>query len=121
MPAGDGTGPAGRGPLTGRGAGYCAGMGILGYATQVPGRGLGMGWGRGWGRGRGWRHQYFATGLPAWARYDWGAPFEPVYPAFPAQPTEEQEAQLLRAQAKWLQGQLEAIARQVEALEAQER
>ena len=31
MPRGDGTGPAGFGPLTGRGAGYCAGY-------PVPGR-----------------------------------------------------------------------------------
>ena len=37
MPGGDGTGPMGRGPLTGRGMGSC-------------GRGLGRGFGRGYGR-----------------------------------------------------------------------
>jgi hypothetical protein len=85
MPAGDGTGPMGLGPMTGRAAGYCAGYGMPGFANPIPGRGF---WGRGWwwgywgrpwgwpcgwwGRGRGWRHWYYATGLPGWAR--WGYP-----------------------------------------------
>jgi hypothetical protein len=66
MPGGDGTGPAGLGPRTGRGAGYCAGFPYPGYANtamrlgmayrrgsmQMPfsGRGFrgrGMGFGRG--------------------------------------------------------------------------
>lgn len=45
MPLGNGTGPAGLGPLTGRGVGFCAGYPIPGYmnrfgvgpATPVPG------------------------------------------------------------------------------------
>jgi len=45
MPRGDGTGPLGQGPMTGRGAGLCAG-----YPT--PGMGRGMGRGMGMGRGR---------------------------------------------------------------------
>jgi len=79
MPFGDGTGPRGLGPMTGRGAGYCAGLGRAGFANPVPGRGwvgpgwgmpygnpylgrygaalprrgFGVGWGRGLGRGRG--------------------------------------------------------------------
>lgn len=40
MPRGDGTGPAGLGPMTGRAAGYCAGYGVPGYANAWPGRGL---------------------------------------------------------------------------------
>ena len=51
MPGGNGTGPAGMGPMTGRGAGYCAG-----YANAVSGRGFfgfGRGCGRGFGRARG--------------------------------------------------------------------
>ena len=31
MPRGDGTGPTGKGPMTGRGAGYCAGYSTPGY------------------------------------------------------------------------------------------
>jgi len=48
MPRGDGTGPAGMGPMTGRGAGYCAGYPVPGFMNPVGGRGY---WG--WGRGRG--------------------------------------------------------------------
>ena len=62
MPFGDGTGPRGLGPMTGRGAGYCAGYGQPGFASPMPRRGwFGLGWGRGMGRGmgrgvgRGWR------------------------------------------------------------------
>jgi len=75
MPGGDRTGPWGRGPMTGRRAGYCAGFSVPGYANPIPGSG-GMGCGRGWGRGRGWRNWYRATGLPGWVRADYG------YPAF---------------------------------------
>ena len=49
MPRGDGTGPQGMGPMTGRGAGYCAGYGVPGYMNSIGGGGLG----RGFGRGRG--------------------------------------------------------------------
>ena len=54
MPRGDGTGPAGQGPLTGRGLGRCAGNDAPGYGNGFFGRGFGMGWGRGFGFGRGY-------------------------------------------------------------------
>ena len=57
MPRGNGTGPMGMGPMSGRGAGYCAGLETSGYAN----RGLGCGGGFGGGRGR--RNQFQATGL----------------------------------------------------------
>ena len=38
MPRGDGTGPAGLGPMTGRSAGYCAGYGVP-DKNAWPGRG----------------------------------------------------------------------------------
>lgn len=38
MPGGDGTGPLGRGPRSGRGAGYCSGYHRPGYANPFPGR-----------------------------------------------------------------------------------
>ncbi|MFZ2147487.1 MAG: DUF5320 domain-containing protein [Sedimentisphaerales bacterium] len=38
MPLGDGTGPAGMGPMTGRAAGYCAGYPVPGYMNPVVGR-----------------------------------------------------------------------------------
>jgi hypothetical protein len=40
MPQGNGTGPAGLGPMTGRAAGYCAGYPLPGYMNAIPGRGL---------------------------------------------------------------------------------
>jgi len=57
MPGGDRTGPMGRGPMTGRAAGLCAGYPNPRYTTPGYGRGFGRGWSRGarggfWGRGR---------------------------------------------------------------------
>jgi Family of unknown function (DUF5320) len=74
MPGGDGTGPLGKGAMSGRAAGTCAGFGLPGYANTTPGRGFGMGFGRGRGSGgrsgggRGWRHEFYATGLRGWMR-----------------------------------------------------
>ncbi|MBM4237257.1 MAG: hypothetical protein FJ151_02090 [Euryarchaeota archaeon] len=58
MPGGDGTGPWGLGPMTGRGIGFCAGFPMPGYARwRSPGLGRGIvyGWRRGPGLGRGVR------------------------------------------------------------------
>ncbi|MCD6542165.1 MAG: DUF5320 domain-containing protein [Thermoplasmata archaeon] len=56
MPWGDGTGPWGLGPMTGRGFGYCAGYPHPGFVVPFPRGGRWFWWGRGfWGRGRGWR------------------------------------------------------------------
>jgi hypothetical protein len=38
MPRGDGTGPAGLGPMIGRAAGFCAGYPVPGYMNPVGGR-----------------------------------------------------------------------------------
>ncbi len=38
MPRGDGTGPAGMGPMTGRAAGFCAGFPVPGYMNPVMGK-----------------------------------------------------------------------------------
>ena len=38
MPFGNGTGPAGMGPMTGRAAGFCTGFGVPGYMNPVAGR-----------------------------------------------------------------------------------
>jgi len=117
----------GMGPMTGRGLGYCAGYGAPGYASPLPGRGFGMGWGRGrggrwaggwggWGGGYRWRHLYYATGLPGWARYGyapvWGAPAV----GYGAQPTPEQEVEFLKTQAEWLKQQLDAISQRITEL-----
>ncbi|RJP64978.1 MAG: hypothetical protein C4532_18115 [Candidatus Abyssobacteria bacterium SURF_17] len=126
MPRGDGTGPAGLGPMTGRGAGYCAGFSTPGFANPVPGRG---GWGRGRGRGywgagggRGWRHWYYATGVPGWARAGWGfGPPAPYWPPVGPSMTKDQEAELLSEQAKDFTEALEEIKKRLEELSAKEK
>lgn len=59
MPRGDRTGPAGLGPMTGRGLGYCSGSAQPGFASGWGGRGMGRG--RGWGRGMGFGWRYGAA------------------------------------------------------------
>ena len=43
MPLGDGTGPRGFGPMTGRGAGYCTVYQVPGYMNPVAGTGYARG------------------------------------------------------------------------------
>lgn len=111
MPRGDGTGPSGMGPMTGRAAGYCAGYAVPGFMNAGSGLGSGMAWGRGggrgmamaWGRGpgRGWR---FAPG---------------IHPAAyaPPGPTPEEELAALRSQADWLVQQTDAINARIRELQ----
>ncbi len=134
MPAGDGTGPMGMGPMTGRAAGFCAGYGAPGYVSPVPGRGFwgrgGRGGGRGWGGGgRGWRNWYYATGLPGWMRFGYGQwPAPQVAAAWGAGPwaygapapgpmPREQELQMLMDQAEALKAQLDQISARIGELE----
>lgn len=129
MPGGDGTGPMGMGPMTGRAAGYCAGYGMPGYMNgawramnPIPGRGFGMGRGRGfWGRGggRGWRNRFYATGIPGWAA-DAGMPYGAPY-AMPyvSAPTKEQELDMLKGQAEQFETALGDIRKRLQELETE--
>ncbi len=123
MPGGDGTGPAGMGPMTGRAAGYCAGYPVPGFMNPAPGGGF---WGR--GGGRGWRNWFYATGLTGWQRAARGlpafgaagataSPF--AWPFAPATISTEQELDLLKRQAEYLTSALEGIKKRIEELEAQ--
>lgn len=106
--------------MTGRAAGFCAGYGAPGYMNA--GRGFGMGFGRGrgfWGGrggGRGWRHWYYATGLPGWARA--GVPYAAPYETAP---TKEQELEMLRDQAEYFEGALGDLRKRIEELEAEKK
>jgi hypothetical protein len=121
MPGFDGTGPAGMGPMTGRGAGYCGGNDAVDWRIPGRGRGFGPGWGRGggWGRGRRYGNRFYAPGLPGRGRFGYGPAWggQPGW-AFspPAAPTPEQETELLRQQAEWLKEQLDAIGQRIEEL-----
>ena len=115
MPGGDRTGPVGMGPRTGRGAGFCSGYGMAGYANAAVRGGFNRCFGRGrgfWGRGggRGWRNWFYSTGLPGWARAGYQA-------GFPAAPTAEQEQQALKQQAQSLSDSLDALNKRIEELE----
>jgi len=117
MPGGDRTGPRGMGPMTGRAAGYCAGYGTPGYMNPGYGRGFGA-WGRGFGfGGRGWRNQFYATGLPAWARFGaYGAPS--LYGEPYQKPDPKMEKQALKDQAVTLQSELDIIKKRLDELES---
>ncbi len=116
MPFGDGTGPRGMGPMTGRGMGYCAGFPTPGYMNL----GFGGGWfGRGGGRGR--RNWFYATGMPGWVRAAQGMPafggmVPPVNPYMQA-PTAEDEKSMLSDQAEFLKKQLDDIQKRINELE----
>ncbi len=120
MPRGDGTGPAGMGPMTGRAAGYCAGYNVPGYMNPVGGRGAGFG--GGFGRGRGLRNQYYATGMTGWQRAAmgmpaWGAPGYGYAPPPGYAPTPEQETSALKSQTEYLENSLAEIRKRMEELE----
>jgi len=110
MPYGDGTGPQGMGPMTGRGAGYCAGYAVPGYMNPIPVRGFRMGFGR--GRGRGWRNWHYATGMPAFGSW------VPQYPTPPVwTPSPQDESEMLKNQADFLKKQLDDIQNRISILE----
>lgn len=111
MPGGDGTGPRGIGPMTGRAAGVCKGYGAPGYANPMAGRGRDRGFGR--GRGFGWA----PPGAWAWGAPPYGVPYAPEPMPMP-EPTPEQEATALKAHAQHLDGVLADIRKRLDELEA---
>lgn len=122
MPGGDRTGPAGMGPMTGRGAGYCAGYPAPGYANAGFGRGFGRGRGGGWGR----RNWFYATGLTGWQRgaygyppYGGGMPYAPAFYRYATSPSKEDELNALKGQAEYLKDSLEGIKKRMGELEAE--
>ena len=109
MPGFDGRGPAGSGPMTGGGRGYCNPEVSYGLGRSWLRRGVGSGR----VRGRGYRHMFGETGLPCWARgrSDWSGPGrEPYY-------SQEDEARMLKKEAERLKDDLDAIERRMNELE----
>ena len=120
MPRGDRTGPAGMGAMTGRGAGYCAGLGMSGYRSRMLGGRLETGFGGGrrglvgrgfGGGGRGWRNDYYATGLPGWIRF---GRFTNPY----LKPDQKMERQALKNEAETLESELSSIRKRLEEIES---
>jgi len=100
MPRGDGTGPAGMGPMSGRAAGYCAGYSVPGFMNPV------------WGRGGGWFGRGRGLAAPGWGwgpAYGWPPYAEPYSP--------EQEKQALEGQLKYFESQVESLRKRIAELE----
>lgn len=102
MPRGDGTGPMGAGPMTGRAAGYCNDFTAPGYSSYGGfGRGIGRGLGRGFGRG-------FGRGYCA------------VDYAFEANRPAVDEKTFLDNQANYLERQLQEVKRRLSEMKVSE-
>ncbi len=112
MPFGDGTGPRGFGPATGRGTGYCTGYATPGYANFRPRWFCG-------GGGRGRRNQYYATGLTGWQRAGMG--WADAGTPYTARVGTDVELATLKDQAENLARTLDGIRKRIETLETQDR
>jgi hypothetical protein len=102
MPRGDGTGPLGMGPRTGRGMGFCAGFPVPGYRSA--------GFGRGFGRGRGFKRM-FCHWWPYYAPYGY-------HPAVPQAPQAVDQKEMLQREAQLLEDQLNQIRERLNQLES---
>ncbi len=112
MPRGDGTGPMGRGPMTGRGAGFCSWLGASGYTDTPPAFRVGYGRGRGFrGGGRGRRNRFFASGFWGWMRPAGDA-------AMYRSPDPELEKQMLKREADALKAELSSLQKRLDELES---
>ena len=117
------------GPMTGRGAGYCAGYQAPGFANPVAGRGIGYGFGRGGGRGR--RNMFYTAGVPGWQRFDAGYPAHggatpnsgvaPHNGPYGPATTREQELDALKSQADYFERALEEIKKRITHLEVESK
>ncbi|MQL50892.1 hypothetical protein GFC01_01090 [Desulfofundulus thermobenzoicus] len=110
---GDGTGPWGMGPLTGRGMGYCAGFNMPGYAN--PG-----GWWRPrWGGARGMGRRGRFGGRGWW----WGGAYTPaVYQPYPpANPDPQREKGLLESQISHLESMLAGLKQRLTQIQGEQK
>ena len=110
MPRGDGTGPMGQGPMTGRAAGYCAGYSVPGYMNPVGGRGF-FGRGLGHGRGRGFGRGYYP--------YSGYAPYYPY--STPTPYTPENEKQVLENELKVMRDEMKSIEKRLEEIKTEKK
>lgn len=65
------------------------------------------------GCGRGWRHWYWATGLPGWVR----AGMFPFMPYYDRESTPKEEMAILKQQAEFLKKQLDDVQKRMSTLE----
>ncbi|MFH1845980.1 MAG: DUF5320 domain-containing protein [Candidatus Omnitrophota bacterium] len=115
MPGYDGTGPNGKGAMTGGGRGYCAVSvgkeGSFGSAGRYSRRGA----------GRGRRNRYYATGLTGWQR---SAHARSVYGRGPypySEPALDEEKEVLKEEAEVLRRELEDVQSRIQSLEQKQK
>jgi len=94
MPRGDGTGPNGRGSMTGRGMGFCAGFNVPGFMNP--------GFGRGFGRGFRWRTRFVQP--------------MPVQQIQPSAITGKEEKQFLEQELNALKEEIKEIEKRLKEL-----
>ena len=97
MPRGDGTGPAGQGPMTGRRMGYCAGFNVPGF--------MNFGFGRGFGRGFSWRRE-----MPIQQQV------VPIQQIQPQVITEQQEREMLEQELELIKQEMNEIQKRLKEL-----
>jgi hypothetical protein len=116
MPSGDRTGPEGRGPMTGRSAGFCTGFIIPGYENTRYGFGrrLGRGLGRRYDRG------YLGRGRSFWWR---DAPPETKYPhpILPTTLSKDDEKAYLEDTVKNLEDEIKSIRKRIEEISKEKK
>jgi hypothetical protein len=100
MPRGDGTGPMGMGPMTGRSAGYCNG-------ATTPNSGNSLGFAGGFGCG--YRNMLRVKGVPGWVRYGVRAHTEGDAAGY-------DERAFLSNQAEFLENQLKQVKKLLSSL-----
>lgn len=104
MPFGDGTGPQGQGPQTGRGLGYCSGSNTPGHTK--------LGFRRGYGRARGgFRNCFHSTSFFGRQRVPKNTP------SWDEPQNSEQEKQALASQLQSLKNQAQKIEQRLQDLE----
>ena len=103
MPGGDGTGPMGEGPMSGRAAGPCADNQTLGNFNRAVGFGGGNGRGYGRGQGGGRRFQRGRSGNQGRARGFMAA-------------NNDAELDMLRQQAAQMEATLSTIMKRLDQL-----
>ena len=103
MPGGNGTGPLGEGPMTGRAAGSCVGNKVAGFSNSNGmsnfGGGRGRGCGRGMGRGLGYRKRFIQN-------QNWNGPVM----------DKEQEEQYITNEINSLNGTLNALKKRLDEI-----
>jgi hypothetical protein len=105
MPGGDKTGPEGRGPMTGRAFGYCAGYNSPGFTKGIP---RGRSFGRGRARGRGfWRRGYYPEPY-----YEPAPRYREEYPKI----TRDEEKHYLEYMIKSLESELKEVKKRLDEI-----